>query len=572
MRLAATYLVRSGSVTCHHQMHNRIFVLVLLLPLACVVGCEGHIRSQQGASSSSGPGDTGGKPGGSVTSTSGGQGGGNNTAGGSSTGGTSGAPPEINTGTYENPIVWSDFPDPDVIRVGNDFYLVTTSMYFMPGAPILHSTDLVHWEYYASGVETIDANDACFNLQGCNQLAKGQWATAFREHNGTFYLMFSVLDKGLYVASAADVRGPWTLRQVSTYHHDPGLLFDDDGKIYMAHGIGKINVTELDQNFAPINGAETPDVFVLEGIEGSHFYKIDGYYYILCTRPNGEQYALRAKTPRGPYESKLIFKDSNGPNSIHQASLVNTPRGEWWTLLMTENYAHHSVGRSLALLPAHFVDGWPIIGPATATEVPQGLPRTANNLVINDTFDGARLGQQWQWSHNPDNALWSLSARSGYLSLKGVAANADLLMVRNHLTQRLWGPASMATVEVDVSNLQEGDVAGLSILGKSWGYLGIAVRNGQKSLVVNINGIDKEVLPVNMTHFYLRAKADVQTDQAQFYYSQDNATFQSVGPMLGMVWDLSIFTGNRFGLFHFNQMGNTESRFDIDAVTIRQMR
>jgi len=190
-------------------------------------------------------------------------------------------------GTYTNPLIYADFPDPDVIRVDSVYYMVTTTMFIFPGVPILKSYDLVNWEYCSNAVQRMDYSK-CYNLDGCERYSHGQWATSLKFHNGKYYLMFTALDDGGFVCSATDPEGPWELRKLPRGFYDPGLFFDDDGKIYVAHGYGTIYITELDSNFAAVND----DVLVFTGdirpgLEGSHVYKINGYYYLYATYGGG---------------------------------------------------------------------------------------------------------------------------------------------------------------------------------------------------------------------------------------------------------------------------------------------
>ena len=155
-------------------------------------------------------------------------------------------------GTYTNPLISADFPDPDVIRVDSTYYMVSTTMHIFPGVPILKSYDLVNWEYCSNAVQRFDFSK-CYNLDGCNRYAKGQWATSLKYHNGKFYLLFITLDEGGFICSAAKPEGPWEIKHLPRGFYDPGLFFDEDGKIYVAHGYSTINVTELDANFAAKN-------------------------------------------------------------------------------------------------------------------------------------------------------------------------------------------------------------------------------------------------------------------------------------------------------------------------------
>ena len=266
-------------------------------------------------------------------------------------------------GTYTNPVIASDFPDPDVIRVDDTYYMVNTTMFIFPGVTILKSKDLVNWEYCSNAVQRFDFSP-CYDLDGCNRYGHGQWATSLKYHNGKFYLLFITLNEGGFICSATKPEGPWEIRKLPKGFYDPGLFFDDDGRIYVAHGYSEIHITELDKNFAPITG----DSLIIKGdirrgLEGSHFYKINSYYYLYCTYGglDGIQVALRSKNIYGPYEQKVVISETtHGPNfGIHQGALIQTQTGEWWTMLFVDS---GPFGRFPSLQPVTWVDGWPMVG------------------------------------------------------------------------------------------------------------------------------------------------------------------------------------------------------------------
>ena len=198
--------------------------------------------------------------------------------------------------TYTNPVIAADFPDPDVILVDDTYYMVTTTMFIFPGVTVLKSRDLVNWEYCSNAVPRFDFSP-CYNLDGCARYGHGQWATSIKYNNGKFYLLFITLDEGGFICSATKAEGPWEITKLPRGFYDPGLFFDDDGRIYVAHGYSEIRMTELDENFAPISKDSlvyTGDI--RKGLEGSHVYKINGYYYLYCTYGglDGIQVALRS--------------------------------------------------------------------------------------------------------------------------------------------------------------------------------------------------------------------------------------------------------------------------------------
>jgi len=186
-------------------------------------------------------------------------------------------------GTYTNPLIAADFPDPDVVFVNDTYYMVSTTMFVFPGVTILKSHDLVNWEYCSNAVSRFDF-DKCYNLDSCHRYSHGQWATSFKYHNGKFYLLFITLNEGGFMCTSEKAEGPWTITHLPKGFYDPGLFFDDDGKIYVAQGFNKISITEVDANLAPV--AKDSLVFtgdIRKGLEGTHVYKLNGYYYLYCT-------------------------------------------------------------------------------------------------------------------------------------------------------------------------------------------------------------------------------------------------------------------------------------------------
>ena len=266
-------------------------------------------------------------------------------------------------GTYTNPVINADFPDPDVILVDDTYYMVTTTMFIFPGVTVLRSKDLVNWEYCSNAVPSFDFHRS-YNLDGCHRYSHGQWATSIKYNNGKFYLLFITLDEGGFLCTAAKAEGPWEIRKLPKGFYDPGLFFDDDGKIYVTHGYSKISVTEVDGNLAPIGKDSlvfTGDI--RSGLEGMHVYKINGYYYLYGTYGglDGIQVALRSKNIYGPYEQKVVISDSskNINFGVHQGALIKTQTGEWWTILFSDR---GPFGRFPSLQPVTWVDGWPMVG------------------------------------------------------------------------------------------------------------------------------------------------------------------------------------------------------------------
>ena len=482
-------------------------------------------------------------------------------------------------GTYTNPLIFADFPDPDVIRVGDVYYMVSTTMHVFPGATILKSYDLVNWEYCSNPLDKIESTP-CYNMDGnCDResglfrYGHGQWATSLKYNNGTYYLLFTTLEEGSYLLTASNPEGPWQKKKLSGSFYDPGLFFEDDGKTYVVYGINSLKIAELDADFDVVAGSEQ-EVYswtVKEGLEGSHLYKINGYYYIYGTYGGWPAYqvALRSTSIYGPYEEKLLLDDDN----IHQGALIETQTGEWWTILF---YDKGAFGRLPNLQPVNWVDNWPVIGVAgrgvttyTKPNVGREYPQTF--LPTTDNFRNYKLGMQWGWNHNVDDSKWSLTDHPGYLRLETVSVVDDLKYAKNTLTQRIFGyhndqEHSYGTIKMNIENMQDGDIAGLAVFQDPYAYIGVMMENGKKWLYQMNNTVATKGRELAGTDVYLRAIANYANSKASFYYSLDNETYLKFGTDLDMKFDLSVFTGNKFCLFNFATL-QTGGYVDFDWFT-----
>ena len=502
---------------------------------------------------------------------------------------------DLGNGKYQNPVVRADFPDPDVIRVDDTYYMVSTTMCLFPGATILKSKDMVNWEYCAQPLQQLATTDN-YNLKnGKNAYAGGMWACSMKYYNGKFYILINGNDAGGYILSATNPEGTWQKKKLSRIYYDPGLLFDD-GKVYIACGNGTISVCELDLNF---NFKQEKSVISKpgSGLEGCHFYKHGDYYYIYATYggwPSG-QVAFRSKNVFGPYEEKmLVEKNINGQvNTIHQGSLIEDVKGNWWTIMQEDLGA---LGRFPNLQPVKWTDDWPIVGnngvpyssydkPATA----EAYPKT-RILPTTDVFRTYPLGMQWEWNHNPDNDNWSLFERPGWLRMKTTEVVSALPHARNMLTQRIFmdkNKATTGTIRLDVSRLQEGDRAGICIFQDPYAAIAVEIKGGKPQIVwwqdeVKDAGsgfkASEKYQEVTLTDniVYLRGAIKYGENRAKFYYSTDNETWKSLGGETQQSFNLSIFVGSRFGLFCYSTKTpganadfdwfSTESSFDEDAL------
>jgi beta-xylosidase len=360
--------------------------------------------------------------------------------------------------------------------------------------------------------------------------------------------------------------------------YDPGLFFDEDGKIYVAHGYGTIYVTELDTNFT----AKGSDVLVFtgdirDGLEGSHMYKINGYYYLYCTYGgrDGFQVALRSDNIYGPYDEMTVIRDDSYLGTgLHQGALIETQTGEWWTVIFQDGGAF---GRFPSLQPVTWQDDWPMVGVDGKGVITYAKPNVGKEypvtiLPTSDEFENTTLGLQWGWNHNPDSTKWSLTENPGYLRLKTAKVVSNLRDARNTLTQRIFAYytktlPTTATVRMNTAGMQNGDVAGLAVFQNPYAYIGIKRSGGVSYVVMINNGTRIDSARVDSSTLYLRAQANYGTSRVSFAYSLDNGTFIKLGNELAMQFSLTIFTGNKFCLFNYATIA-TGGYVDFDWFSI----
>ncbi len=474
----------------------------------------------------------------------------------------------------ENPILWADVPDVAILRVGQTYYMSSTTMHMSPGLPIMKSNDLVNWELVGYAYEALADNDAMTLKNGRTAYGAGSWASSLRYHDGTFYVStFSATTGKTHVYTTKDIeRGPWKEFSFSPALHDHSLFFDDDGRVYMIHGAGTIRLTELTADASAIKAGGIDKVIIKNAslaagtraglpAEGSQLCKHDGKYYLFnITWPRNDmrtQIVHRADKISGPYEGRVALRDQG----VAQGGLIDTPEGKWYAMLFQD---HGAVGRTPCLVPVKWVEGWPVLGldgkVPTKLDIPAGKGGLSN-MVASDEFDrhpgDPAFPLAWQWNHNPDNQYWSLTQRSGWLRLTTGRVDADLSRARNTLTQRTFGPQCSGTAALDVSNMKEGDFAGLGIFQKRYGFVAVKMIGGTRSIVaVKAEGDvprEMESVPLNQKVVFLKVDCDFRNrvDQAQSYYSLDGKQWTKIGIPLKMVYTLPHFMGYRFALFNF---------------------
>jgi beta-xylosidase len=494
--------------------------------------------------------------------------------------------PDRGDGTYRNPVLFADYSDPDTVRVGEHFYLVSSSFNCVPALPVLRSRDLVNWRIVAHVAARLPSP-----MFDTPQHGKGVWAPSLRHHRGRFWVYYGDPDLGIFMSTAERAEGPWeppTLVQEARGWIDPCPLFDDDGSVWLVHAWAKsragfngvLTMRRLSPDGRRILGEGTT---VFEGgtrhptIEGPKIYKRDGWYYIFAPAggvSRGWQVVLRSRHLLGPYEDRVVLAqgrtDVNGP---HQGAWVETSGGESWFLHFQDRGAW---GRVVHLEPMRWKDGWPVIGddpdgdgvgePVASWRKPSVQGGTAvETPATSDDFDGPGLGMQWQWPANPRDEWWSLAERRGWLRLRAAPATgppATLWDQPRVLLQKLTGPAYTATTSVELHARVPGTRAGLVAMGRDYAYLALeATAGGTRALVVVCRDADaggREVqvatVPLDSPAGQLRLSVD-EGAIGRFSFSGDGHRFEPIGEAFtvkGGVW-----VGARVGLFALSPAAET---------------
>ncbi|MBP5378249.1 MAG: family 43 glycosylhydrolase [Ruminococcus sp.] len=508
--------------------------------------------------------------------------------------------PATAASTINNPIIWADVPDDDIIRVGDTYYMVSTTMFFSPGAPIMKSKDLANWEICNYVFDTYANGDVQNLKNGKNDYSHGQWATSLRynEKKGKYYAFFgSYGTNKSYICSTDDIEnGEWSRVELNGMYHDASMLFDDDGRNYLVYGAGgTCSIKEFNSDMTGWkSGGLEKQLFKtnfdnLAG-EGWHIHKINGYYYILgIAWPSGHgrlEFCYRSKSLTGSWENKTLLDSGLGSygSGCAQGGIVDTPDGKWYGLMFQD---HGAVGRIPVLVPVNWQNDWPMMGVNGKAPITLDLGTTQGTDVAgDDSFDYTTndLALEWSWNHNPDNTAWSVTERPGWLRLKNKNMASHLLNARYTLTMRTEGPSCSSYIKLDASNMKAGDYAGLSAFQLKYGCIGVYVTDsGAKKVYMSVNGgndvgnsSNKIVAEQNKTGDEVYLKVDFKfanvnsdgsssnnIDKANFYYSYDGQNWTKLGQELSMSYDLKLFTGYRSGIYSYPTK-STGGYADID--------
>ncbi|WP_345953415.1 glycoside hydrolase 43 family protein [Mucilaginibacter sp. PAMB04168] len=459
-------------------------------------------------------------------------------------------------GTYKNPIIYADYSDPDVIRVHNDYYMVASSFNCQPGVPVLHSKDLVNWRIINHVYNRLP-------LQRYNKMQPGQgsWAPSIRYHKGLYYVYFCTPEDGLFMATATNPAGKWTMQLVQQVGNweDPCPFWDDDGQAYLLHGVVGAGPAVLHKMSADgkhlldngqiiyRNDKKQP---VLEGFK--FMDKRNGYYYFSAPAggvATGWQSVFRSKNIYGPYDDKVVLQQGNTiVNGPHQGGLVQTQTGQWWFIHFQDKDAY---GRIVHLQPAIWKDGWPVIGsdadgdgtgePVLVHKKPDvGDAHVQVNMQESDEFSLPKMGLQWQWQAAPQSNWYSLTVRRGFMRLTAVANPTDsgsLFYTPNILLQKFMAPSFSVTTKLQFNPQMVGDRAGLTITGNAYTLLCIEKLATGNSLVIYsgkrenrkfLMPVKLVALPVNKRTVWF--KVTVNDDaKYQYAYSLDGKAYESIG-------------------------------------------
>lgn len=415
---------------------------------------------------------------------------------------------DMGDGTFKNPILFADYSDPDVIRVGNCYYMIASSFNYTPGLPILISRDLVNWELKNYAIKNID-----YDKYKNPAHAQGIWAPAIRYHKGKFWIYYGMPDEGVFMINTEDALGKWSepvLVLEGKGLIDPCPFWNEDGKAYIIHGYAKSRI-----GFKSILGifpmsedgmkAIGEDEFLYDGsktqptIEGPKVYKRDGLYYIFAPAGgvrSGWQTVLRSKNINGPYDEKIVMHQGNTSiNGPHQGAWVNTPSNEDWFIHFQDRGLY---GRIVHLQPLEWVNGWPLIGqnsdasgcgePGLTYRKPSGNPICEPTyLQASDDFAEQELALQWQWIGNHNTEFYSLRERNGYLRLYSINPSGErqvtLWKSSNVLTQKIVCPSFQVEVKMNILGLADQEQAGLVIMGGQYAYMAVRKKGNKATLV-----------------------------------------------------------------------------------------
>jgi len=504
-------------------------------------------------------------------------------------------------GTYKNPVIHADYSDPDVIRVGDDFYMTSSSFHHVPGLPILHSKDLVNWKLIGHALKKLVPEKHFDTVRH----GGGVWAPSIRYHNNEFYIYYPDPDYGIYLVKAKNIKGPWSeplLVAAGKGLIDPCPLWDDNDKTYLVHayagsraGIKSIIVVkEMNKEGTKVIGNA---VMVYDGhekdptIEGPKFYKRNGYYYIFAPAggvSTGWQTVLRSKNVYGPYERNVVMdQGTTSINGPHQGAWVTTQIGEDWFLHFQDKDAY---GRVVHLQPMKWVNDWPVIGevkdgdgkgqPVLTYKKPNvGKTYPVITPAESDEFGDTKLGLQWQWQANPKEG-WAYPTSSGMLRMYALyqADSSKIWETPNIIAQKLPSENFMATTKIKLSHMSPGDRLGFVVFGHQYAYLSVVKRFDGNHIRFAHHPSYTKGLPEKQfdegllagDEVYLRAEVK-DKGKVEFYYSTDGTRFLPAG--IEFTFGPGKWVGAKIGFFCLSIYRTNDSGYaDIDWFRIEPLK
>ena len=510
-----------------------------------------------------------------------------------------------NLATVNYPTLYSDIPDLDIIRQGDAYYMVSTTMNMCPGVPIMKSTDLAHWQIVNYVYDTFENDDIANLNNGKNMYKHGSWAASlkYNEAEGKYYVAFNSNDHGFYIYTTTDIeKGTWTKYSTKNKYHDPALFFDE-GKMYVFSGstLQQLELDESSNAVKPVGSSVklfTKDDKKWGLWEGAHAYKVGEYYYlfIIASPQSGwmrTEVCYRSKTlEAGDWEEQIIYQGGCGGNGagLAQGGIVDTQYGDWYGFLFQD---HGGVGRIPSIVSVNWnytdsdgnsYEDWPMMGtydadgnftPSKAEDSVQinlndsGLK---NYFVDDDDFtyaEGDKLKLVWQWNHNPQNDFWSVTDNPGYLRLTTDRVVDNIMFAHNSLTQRTYGPSCKSETKISIGQMKPGDFAGLASVSDKPAMIGVMCdENGDKYITqasspfptgtgteTKIHGQAPEKLSDD-AEVYLKIEYSFSTnanqDKANFFYSLDGTNWTKLGTEQKLGFSTSTtFMGTRTFLFNY---------------------
>ena len=494
-------------------------------------------------------------------------------------------------GTYCNPVIPSDFSDIDAIRVGSDYYAISSTFQYSPGMIVLHSKDLVNWEILSHVVDDITIMSPELNWNKMNRYGRGIWAGSIRFYKGKFWVYFGTPDDGFFMSSATNPAGPWEPLHPFwkvTGWDDCCSFCDDDGQLYfIATNYALDPKTNKKYNIHLFKMTDDGKSLILDsdtiihqsnGSEANKLYKNNGTYYHYFSEVKAEGRVImmeRSKNIYGPWEIKQLNhvnkKTDREPN---QGGLIQTEKGDWYF------FTHHGSGgnwdgRVASLLPVSWINNWPIIGKVGTDTIGNMVwsgkkpieSLEKKRIQTSDEFNSTKLAVQWEWNYQPRNEKWSLSEKKGYLRLyaftpiRPTEVAKLILRAGNTLTQRSTrSTRNEVIIKMDISNMTNGQFAGLTHFASTYSTFGVKQINNTRSIVYDNNGNEIIYLKINNKTIWLKSTWDY-TGLNKYAYSLDGKDFKTLGDSYQLTW--GSYRGDRIGIFNYNNLANS-GFIDVD--------